>query len=126
MSDRKAARQSLTRLIDAYNTKDPDALAGLYAADVVLWSSLGAETTGRDSVLAHARELFAALPDETMSADTVVTDGDTIVVEFTSTGTDANDEPYQIEFTEVFEVVDGQFTEIRTYIDPDVVEAISH
>lgn len=126
MTDRASARETLDRLIDAYNRKDAHALAALYAEDVVLWTSLGAETSGRDSVLAHAQELFAALPDETMRADTVVTDGDTIVVEFTSTGTDANDDPYQIEFTEVFELVDGQFAEIRTYIDPDVVDAISH
>jgi ketosteroid isomerase-like protein len=126
MSDRHAARQALKRLIYAYNGKDADALAGLYTADVHLWSSLGAETSGRASVVAHAKELFAALPNERMEADTVVTDGETIVVEFTSTGTDANDEPYEVEFTEVFELVDGRFAAIRTYIDPDVVEAISH
>ena len=125
MPDRESARQALDRLIDAYNSKDADTLASVYAEDVQLWSSLGAETSGRASVLDHARELFAALPNEKMAADTVVTDGETIVVEFTSTGTDANDEPYEIKFTEIFEL-DGQFTGIRTYIDPDVVEAISH
>lgn len=126
MTDRQSARETLKRLIDGYNRKDRAALADLYAEDVLLWSSLGEESSGRDSVLAHVQQLFTVLPDERMRADTVVTDGATIVVEFTSGGTDANDEPYEIQFTEVFELSDGQFKEIRTYIDPDVVEAISH
>jgi len=126
MSDRQSARETLKRLIDAYNRKDRAALADLYAEDVMLWSSLGEDTSGRDSVLEHVQQLFTALPDERMRADTVVTDGDTIVAEFTSSGTDVNEEPYEIQFTEVFELSAGQFKEIRIYIDPDVVEAISH
>lgn len=123
MGDRQLAREAIGRLIDAYNSKDRDALRSLYAADISLWSSLGESVSGRDQVLAHIDELFEKLPDERMTADTVVTDGETIVVELTSRGTDAAGAAYEFQFTEVFELEDGRFSHIRTYIDPDVVEA---
>lgn len=126
MTDKESAREALRRLVEAYNAKDRDALGELYADDIELWSSLGESTSGRDRVLAHVDELFKALPDERMRADTVVTDSTTVVVEFTSSGKDSAGEPYEIQFTEVFELSDGKFTAIRTYIDPDDVAAISH
>ena len=60
-----------------------------------------------------------------MSLDTMVTDGESTVIEVTSTGTNEDGSAYQIQFTEVLEIVDGKFTEIRTYIDPVDVEKIS-
>lgn len=126
MASRESARAALSRLVEAYNNKDRDALGDLYAEDISLWSSLGESRKGREEVLGHVAELFKTLPDERMRADTVVTDGSTIVVELTSTGTDAGGESYEIRFTEVFELSDGKFTAIRTYIDPDDVEAIAH
>lgn len=126
MRDKESARELLRQLVDAYNAKDRETLAELYDEKISLWSSLGEAATGRDEVLSHVGELFDALPDEKMRADTVITDGDTIVVEFTSTGTDASGESYELRFTEVFELKGGKFSEIRTYIDPDDVAAISH
>lgn len=123
MGDQQVAREMLSRLIEAYNSKDRDALRSLYADDVSLWSSLGESVSGREQVMAHIDELFEKLPDEHMNADTVITDGKTIVVELTSAGTDASDSPYEFRFTEVFELEDGRFSQISTYIDPDVVEA---
>lgn len=126
MRDKESARELLRRLVNAYNAKDRETLAELYDKEISLWSSLGEAATGRDDVLSHVGELFDALPDERMRANTVITDGDTIVVEFTSTGTNASNEPYELRFTEVFELKAGKFSEIRTYIDPDDVAAISH
>lgn len=122
MGDKQQARQQLRRLIDAYNRKDREALSKLYADDISLWTSLGGSVTGKDEVLAHVDELFEKLPDERMTAETVVTDGETIVVELLSTGSDAKGRPYEFQFTEVFELENGRFVKIRTYIDPDVVE----
>lgn len=125
ITSRQAARDLVISLVEAYNHKDADALAGLYHPDIHLWSSLGEDRQGRDSVLAHIRELFAHLPDETMSADVLVTDGATVVVEFTSRGRDGAGRSYQLMFTEVFELSDGKVIEIRTYVDPDDVAEVS-
>ena len=70
-------------------------------------------------------ELFTSLPDETMALDALVTDGESAVIEVTSSGTDREGKPYEIQFTEVLEISDGRFTEIRTYIDPDDVKPIA-
>jgi uncharacterized protein (TIGR02246 family) len=124
-TQREQARSLVESLVAAYNEKDRDRLADLYAEDISLWSALGAETNGRDEVLRHIDVLFRTLPDEVMSLDTMVTDGESTVIEVTSTGTNEDGSAYQIQFTEVLEIVDGKFTEIRTYIDPVDVEKIS-
>jgi uncharacterized protein (TIGR02246 family) len=123
MTGRDDARALLDRLIVAYNEKDDATLASLYHPDIRLWSSLGESTQGREQVLHHVRDLFRRLPDERMTADTVVTDGDTVVVELTSSGR-SDGAPYQIRFTEVFEIADGLIAGIKTYIDPDDVAAV--
>lgn len=126
MSDRSSARRALDRLIESYNNKDREGLAELYTDDIEQWSALGEPVKGKAAVLEHADHLFATLPDEKMVADVVVTDGESLVVEFTSKGTDKDGKPYQIEFTEVFELEGEKFQAIRTYIDPDVVASIAH
>jgi steroid delta-isomerase-like uncharacterized protein len=125
MLDRDHARGLLDRLVAAYNRKDVTALATLYDEDVTLWSSLGEESSGKGAVLHHVRSLFRRLPDETMTAETVVTDGETVVAEFTSRGTSADGQPYELRFTEVFQLRDGLITEIKTYIDPEEVTSAS-
>lgn len=120
------AREALSRLIDAYNRKDQETLRELYSEEITLWSTLTGRVSGRDQVLAHVRELFTKLPNEHMTADTIVTDGKTLVVELTSSGTDAAGQQYTIRFTEIFELADGLFTAIRTYVDPNDVAEIAH
>ena len=86
---------------------------------------LGEDRAGRDSVIGHVRQLFAHLPDETMNADVLITDGTTVVAEVTSRGTDRAGQLYELRFTEVFELSDGKVIEICTYVDPDDVETVS-
>jgi len=126
LSGRDEARTLLARLVTAYNEKDRVALERLYAPSIRVWSALGVETEGKAAALDHVDELFAKLPDETMSAETVITNGDTLVVEMTSRGSDGSGQPYEIRFTEVLEIDGGEITEIRTYLDPEDVAAISH
>jgi ketosteroid isomerase-like protein len=125
MSAKDEARTLLARLVIAYNEKDRAALERLYSPSIKVWSALGVETEGIAAALDHVDELFVKLPDETMSADTAITNGDTLVVEMTSRGSDGSGQPYEIRFTEVFEIDGGQITEIRTYLDPEDVAAIS-
>lgn len=118
------ARLVIDRLVTAYNAKDLDGLLALYGPHPRYWSTLGGWRSGTSEIGAHLRELFVSLPDERMTATTVVTDGDTVVAEFTSSGTTPTDEPYQVSFTEVMTLVDGAITEVKVYLDPDDVSSI--
>lgn len=119
-AQREEARGVVENVVRLYNDKDLEGLSALYADDITLWSSLGAEASSKQEFLDHIRHLFDRLPDERMTADVVVTDGSTAVIELTSRGTD-NGAPYEISFTEVFEIEDGLLTSVKTYIDPKIV-----
>lgn len=121
MTGRAEAKNLIMRMVTAYNRKDTDAVSAIYADDIRLWSAIGPDVRGKSAAVAHLRELFAALPDEHMTLDTIVSDGDTVVIEVTSRGTDPQGASYEIAFTEVFRVSDHRVREIRTYIDPDDV-----
>ncbi len=124
MQNRDTARRLVGEVVDAYNRKDLEVLGELYNPEIELWSSLGESATGRQEVMGHIAELFKRLPDEHMTAETVVADDDSVVVELTSRGTSATGRPYELRFTEVFEVADGLISGIKTYIDPRQVEAV--
>lgn len=110
----------IDRLVATYNAKDLEGLSDLYHEHVTLWSSVGVDASGREEVVSHIGDLFRRLPDEQMTVDVVVTDGDTVVLEITSRGT-AKGGSYEISFTEVLEVADGRVSSIKTYIDPQDV-----
>jgi len=120
-----AARQLVDRLVSAYNSRTTEALTDLYHPDVTYWSAMEGTSVGRQAVIDHIEHLHTVLPDERMRAKTVTADDEVIVVEFESTGTSAGGRAYRIEFTEVFEVVDGKVTSIKVYLDPEQVTAIS-
>lgn len=124
MGERDAARKLISDLVAAYNRKDLEAVASLYADDVTLWTTLDDERHGKEAVIAHVEELFTLLPDEQMTVDAVVTDGATVVVELTSRGKSAAGRDYEISFTEVLELEEGKIRSIKTYIDPDDVAEV--
>lgn len=116
-------RDLIARAIDAYNRKDERDLGALYHPEISYWSSLGDEHHGKAAVLDHIRTLFRELPDERMRALTIVTDGDTTVVEFESTGRAPGGGSYTLGFTEVIEVKAGLLAGFKVYLDPDEVAA---
>ena len=122
MDTRHEAQALVRKLVEGYNRKDTGALEALYAPDIELWSSLGESRHGRAEVIGHIVELFRRLPDEQMTAEVMVTDGETVVVELSSRGNSTSGE-YEIDFTEVLELSDGLITNIKTYIDPADVAA---
>lgn len=115
----------LAALVEAYNRKDLETMSELYAEDIRLWSPLSGEGRGKEYALAHVRHLFELLPDEQMTADVVMTDGESTVVELTSVGKGADGRLYRFLFTEVIEVDGERITGIRTYIDLDDVSAVT-
>lgn len=125
MSNRDNAKNLIRQMVAAYNAKDAAAIAPLYADDVRLWSAIGPDVRGKTAALAHLQELFTTLPDEEMELETIVSDGETVVIEVTSRGTGPDGDLYEISFTEVFRVEGNRVGEIRTYIDPDDVADVS-
>ena len=118
-------RSLVAAVVEAYNAKDLEGLRDLYHRDATYWSALTDLCEGRDAILTHVQELFAALPDEQMRAKVVVVEGETAVAEFESFGCDADGVEYRIEFTEVFKLADGLIDSVTVYIDPETVENIA-
>ena len=118
-------RSLITAVVEAYNAKDLEGLRDLYHRDATYWSALTDLCEGRDAILTHVQELFAALPDERMRAKVVVVEGETAVAEFESSGCDADGVEYRIEFTEVFKLANGLIDSVTVYIDPETVENIA-
>ena len=121
MGAKDDARQLVSDIVSAYNSHDIDGLVALYQPDVTYWSALGGLQEGVDAVREHIDHLHETLPDEQMRAQTVITDGEVVVVEFESRGTNPAGKPYAIEFTEVFEIRDGKVGSIKVYLDPEEV-----
>ena len=118
-------RSLVAAVVEAYNAKDLEGLRDLYHHAATYWSALTDLCDGRDAILTHVQELFAALPDEQMRAKGVVVEGETAVAEFESFGCDADGVEYRIEFTEVFKLADGLIDSVTVYIDPETVENIA-
>ena len=121
---REAARLVVAQLVEAYNAKDLEAIAALYRQDARYWSALGGWQHGLPEILSHIEELHRKLPDEKMVVKALATDGEALVVEFVSTGTAPSGEPYELEFTEVIDLVDGKIAGVKVYLDPAEVEKI--
>lgn len=116
-----AARDLVERLVDAYNAKDMETIASLYRTDARYWSALDGWQEGRIAILSHIEELHRQLPDEAMAIKALMTDGEAVVVEFVSTGTNPAGRAYELEFTEVIDLVDGRIARVKVYLDPDEV-----
>lgn len=125
MTTHRAARDLIDQLVSAYNDRRTDVLSDLYHADVTYWSALSDTSEGRQAVIDNIERLHTELPDEQMRVMSVTGDDDVVVAELRSTGTGPDGRPYQIDFTEVFEIVDDKVASIKVYIDPDDVAAIA-
>jgi len=119
---REEAREVVETIVSAYNAKDADTLASLYHPDARYWSALGDWQEGLSAIRGHIEELHRILPDEQMETLMVATDGGTAVAEFRSTGISPSGNHYQLEFTEVIELIDGKIATVEVYLDPEEVE----
>ena len=111
-------------LVEAYNAKALDRLLDLYRPDARFWDPFHREgLTGREAIGDAIRDLFERLPDEQMAIETLAADETYAVAEFRSTGTAPSGRPYQLEFTEVYEVTNGQIASCHVYIDTEQIPA---
>ncbi len=74
-----------------YNSENPQALAALYADDVVFTSAQGT-SHGRDAILQTYRYLIASFEDR-MTPESILIDGDHAAVEITDVCTAREDVP---------------------------------
>jgi len=121
MGSRDDARRLVDQMADSYNSRDTDAIDAFYQPYVTYWSALDDRCEGIEALRRHIDHLHEVLPNERMRIQTVITDGDMIVVECESTGTNRVGSPYAIEFTEVLELLDGKVASINVYLDPEEI-----
>ena len=80
--------EATKKFIDAFNRKDPNAVANLYANESVSYDPMYPEPLrGRSAVKEDAATYFRAFPDVRMEARTIVEKGDDGAAEFRMTGT---------------------------------------
>src|SRR5262245_47986915 len=85
VADLKARTQ---QIFDTFNTHDADATAAFFAADAVLLDScVSRPAVGPQQIAALYARHYAAIPDALVRVDRMVAETDTVVVEWTSSGT---------------------------------------
>lgn len=106
--------------VAAYNAKELESLLDLYRPDARYWDPLRQDgVAGRKAIGKAVAAMFAAVPDEQLAVETLAGDERYAVAELRSTGTlAATGVPFELELTEVYEVVGGQIASCRAYYDP--------
>jgi steroid delta-isomerase-like uncharacterized protein len=85
VADLKARTQ---QIFDTFNTHDAEGTAALFAEDAVLHdSSVGQPAVGPRQIAALYARHYAAIPDAHVRVDRMIAEADTVVVEWTSSGT---------------------------------------
>ncbi len=125
----RAARDLYDEAISLYNAGDVEGFANLHAVDAVLVTPTGT-AEGRDAIRRYWTRIRAAFPDLTLRLDLVIEQGETVVSEWTETGTntgplvlpDGRERPptgRRIEHRgmEVARVRDGKIVEYHMYWD---------
>src|SRR5262245_12661085 len=116
------------RALAAFNRRDLETLAGLWAADFH-YAAPGEETHTREESLARERMLFAAFPDIVAKLRSELATSDGLAIEVTLEGTHqgplrlgpteipATGRPVRVEFVAVFAFADGLARSERLYFD---------
>ena len=87
MSDADLKERTL-RIFDTFNTHDAGATAAYFAANAELRDvGVAGPVVGPEQIAAVYARHFAAMPDAHVRIDRLVAEGDTVVVEWTNTGT---------------------------------------
>ena len=85
VADLKARTQ---QIFDTFNTHDAEGTAALFAEDAVLHDSgVARPAVGPQQIAALYTRHYAAIPDAHVRVDRMVAEADTVVVEWTSSGT---------------------------------------
>lgn len=111
-------------LVHAYNRKSLPEVLACYRADALFWDPLHTDgVRGREAIGEVLAALFEAFPDERMEVETLAADERHAVAEFRSTGTTLDGRRFELEFTEVYEVIEGEIASCHVYLDPERLPA---
>ena len=117
-------------LYDAWNAHDFEAGADAMAPDgTITFMGTGETFTGPEGARKFGERLATGFPDGTITVETVVSEGDRVVVEYTGRGTHtgtfetsmgaipATGKSVTLKLCDVCELKDGKVTAQRTYLD---------
>ena len=83
-----SARDSFTRAAEAFNRRDHQAFAALYAVDAIVRDPIYPQPlTGRDAIEQDMVDFFRAFSDARFTVGRVLEDGQTVAGEFSISGT---------------------------------------
>jgi steroid delta-isomerase-like uncharacterized protein len=118
------------RYLEAFNARDWAAHSDLLAEDVVMEvPGTGERHEGREAVTASERAWTDAFADGRIDIDHLAAGGDTVVAEYTGTGTHtgplggpegeiaATGRHGSLKLCDVFVIRDGRIAEVREYFD---------
>lgn len=87
MTQESTSAATARTILEAAGRRDPDALGALYRDDVVVeWLPVG-RFEGKQAVLGFWKEIFESVPDSRIELLSVVSEGDTAVMEWRWHGT---------------------------------------
>lgn len=123
-------------LYDAWNRRDLDAQAAAMAPDgTITFMGTGETFTGPEGALKFGQAWLNGFPDGSITVETVIAEGDRVVVEYTGRGTHtgtfetsmgaipATGKSVTLKLCDVTEVKDGKVTAQRTYLDTGAMMA---
>lgn len=110
----------LSRLHEATNSHDIEAIVGCFAPDYRNETPAHPERsfTGREQVRRNWTQILAAIPDVTTRTLAMAVDGDTLWTEQEHRGTRPDGTPHVMRGVVIFEVADALFTGARFYMEP--------
>ncbi len=112
--------EMVTRLVEATNAHDIDALVACFSEDYVNEAPLHPTRnfTGSAQVRRNWEQIFGFVPDVHAEILRSAVDGDTAWTEWRMTGTRRDGSPHRMGGTIIFTVRDGVATAARFYLDP--------
>jgi steroid delta-isomerase-like uncharacterized protein len=119
------ARTVLMEWIEAFASRDPVRIAGLYHIDAVNWQVADEPVVGRDNIRNMVAQFFVSFPDSYAHVENVMADGDWAAWEWTGGGTFLRDlgtikatgRTFAIRGCGFFQVIDGKIKLQRGYWD---------
>jgi len=84
-------KQNLSASLAGFNAHDAKKHAELYTPDATLIAYGVAEIKGREAIADHASQFLTAFPDAKLAVSRVIEKGDTVITEWTLTGTNSGE-----------------------------------
>jgi ketosteroid isomerase-like protein len=110
----------ISRLVDATNAHDLDALAGCFASDYRNETPAHPARgfTGREQVRRNWQQIFAAVPDVEATVVSTAVDGDAVWSEWAMAGTRADGSTHRMAGVMIFGVRGAEIASARFYLEP--------